>query len=91
MSKSSISRLEKLKAQQAKLAAQIQATEARLKTTERKQETRRKILVGSYYLEEARKNKELEALKKTMDTYLTRDSDRALFKLSETLNVIPRN
>lgn len=82
MSKTKISSLEKLKAQQAKLAARIQAAEARAKVSERKQETRRKILVGSYYLDEAKKNNKLETIKEAMSTYLKRESDRALFDLS---------
>ncbi len=83
MTKEKMSQLEKLKAQQAKIAARIQAAEARMKTSERKQDTRRKILVGSYYLDEARKNDQLESLKKTLDSYLKRNSDRALFELPE--------
>jgi large subunit ribosomal protein L7/L12 len=73
--------LKKLKDQQAKLAARIQAIESRAKSSERKQETRRKILVGSYYLEEAKKNDQLDPIKKIMDSYLKRNSDRALFEL----------
>lgn len=80
--KKALSSLEKLKAQQAKLAARIQAAEARVKVSERKQDTRRKILIGAYYLDEARKNHEgLEALKAKLDGYLKRDSDRKLFDL----------
>lgn len=74
--------LQKLKDQQAKLAARIQAIESRAKSSERKQDTRRKILVGSYYLEEAKKNDQLDPIKKIMDAYLKRNSDRALFELA---------
>lgn len=81
MSKATQSQLEKLKAQQAKLAARIQAVEARAKVSERKQETRRKILVGSYYLDDAIKHNRLDEIKKIMATYLTRESDRKLFDL----------
>ena len=77
-----LSKLEKLKAQQAKLAARIQAVEARVKVSGRKQDTRRKILVGACYLDEARKNEEgLAGLKEKLDGYLKRDSDRKLFDL----------
>lgn len=72
--------LEKLKAQRDKLNIKIQATEARSKVSERKKETRRKILVGSYYLDQARKNNQLEEIKKIMADYLTRESDRKLFE-----------
>lgn len=75
------SQLEKLKEQQSKLTARIQATEARIKVSERKQETRRKILVGSYYIDDARKNNNWDSIKKLMDNYLTRISDRTLFEL----------
>lgn len=86
MSKTASSQLEKLKAQQAKLAARIQAVEARAKVSERKQDTRRKILVGSYYLDEAKKNNQMEGIKKLMDSYLTRDSDRVLFDLPKLIS-----
>lgn len=79
---SSLSALEKLKAQRAKLEARIQAAEARSKSAERKQETRRKILVGSYYLDKAREEGKLNELKHRMADYLTRDSDRKLFDVS---------
>ena len=51
MTKSSTTRLERLKKQREKLDARIQATEARLKNSERKKDTRRKILIGAYYLD----------------------------------------
>lgn len=75
--------LEKLKHQQAQLTARIQAHEARAKEQERKKETRRKILVGAYYLDKARVSSEnFDKLKQDMDEYLTRNSDRALFDLA---------
>lgn len=78
-----ISTLERLKIQRDKLAAKIQQAEARTKTSERKKDTRRKILVGSYYLEEATKNKNMADIEKRMDDFLVRDSDRKLFDLAE--------
>jgi large subunit ribosomal protein L7/L12 len=78
---SNLPRLEKLKMKQAKLSAQIQAVEAREKFHERKKETRRKILLGSYYLEQFRQHNKTERLKEIMRNYLTRDSDRQLFDL----------
>jgi hypothetical protein len=80
-----MSSLEKLKTQQAKLTARIQAAEARTKVSERKQETRRKILVGSYYLDQARQNDQLDEIKKYMSGYLKRKSDRQLFELPELI------
>ncbi len=70
--------LERLKAQRDKLEARIQATEARSKTAERKKDTRRKILVGSYYLDQAQKNNQMGDITKQMDGYLKRNSDRKL-------------
>ena len=81
MEKSKKSSLERLKEQRDKINARIQAAEARSKTNERKTDTRRKILVGSYYLDQARENNQLGEVKKLMDKYLTRPSDRKLFDL----------
>ena len=78
-----LSPLEKLKAQQAVITARIQVMEARHKHAERKKETRRKILIGSYYLEQAIKNNNMEAIKNVMADYLTRNSDRKLFNLPD--------
>ena len=51
--------------------------------SKRKKDTRRKILIGSYYLEKAIKNNEMEKIKTLMADYLTRNSDRNLFDLPE--------
>lgn len=75
------SQLEKLKTQQTKIAARIQLMVAREKTSERKKETRRKILVGAYYLDQAALNNQFDAVKKLLDGYLKRNSDRKLFNL----------
>ncbi len=76
-----VTALERLKAQQAKLQARIQLMEARHKTSERKKDTRRKILIGAYYWEQAKEHNTQEDIKKIMDSYLTRNSDRQLFDL----------
>lgn len=89
MTQPSQSALERLKTQRAKLDSRIQAAEARAKASERKQETRRKILVGAYYLDEARKNGQFDALKKVMADYLKRNSDRALFDLPALVETKP--
>lgn len=73
--------LEKLKQQREQLNARIQAAEAREKSAERKRDARRKILVGAYYLDKARQDKTEAELVKTLDAFLTRDSDRSLFGL----------
>jgi len=74
-------RLQKLKEQKEKLNARIQLMENRKKNEERKKDTRRKILLGSYYLDHAQKNGTIEEIKKIMDSYLTREADRLLFDL----------
>jgi hypothetical protein len=47
---------------------------------ERAADTRKKILIGAYFLEVKYKGKE-EELTKIMDGFLIRDNDRALFGL----------
>lgn len=76
------SQLEKLKERKAQLDARIQMISARDSANERKRETRRKILVGAYYLDAARKQNNMEEIRKFMEQYLTRDADRKLFDLS---------
>jgi len=83
MSKSTLSTLEKLKVQQEKLTARIQAVEARTKESERKKDTRRKILVGSYYLDQAKQQNQMAEVQRIMATYLKRNSDRKLFDLPD--------
>ena len=75
-------RLESLKKQQEQLKAKIQALEAAESSRERKRETRRKILVGAYYLDKMRADNKFNELVSLMDGYLSRDSDRVLFNLS---------
>ena len=81
MAKLTKHRLERLMEQREKLNARIQSAEARLKSSERKQDVRKKILVGAYYLDEAAKNDNMDEIKSLMDKYLKRDLDRALFGL----------
>jgi hypothetical protein len=78
---SSRTRLDKLKKRQAQLKAQIQTLEAAEKARERKRETRRKILVGAFTLDQAREHGTVETLIQQLDHYLTREPDRALFEL----------
>jgi len=87
MSKLSKQALEKLKEQRDKLNARIQQKEARLKSSERKMDTRKKILIGSYFLDNAIKENKLDAIKSLMDKYLKRNSDRSLFDLE----LLPEN
>ena len=71
-------RKEKIESIKARLAKE----QALLRNEERKEETRRKILVGSFYLENSRKNPDdYKKLVERMDTFLTRDHDRKVFDL----------
>ena len=81
MSKELIDKLEKLKHKKAALDNKIKIIEARNKTKNRKLDTRRKILIGSYYLDKSMKDNSFDNLCKLMDLFLIRDSDRILFNL----------
>ena len=74
-------KLEVLKKKQVLLKARIQQMEAREKTTTKKQDLRRKILVGAFVLAEAEKGGGVTELYQKMDKFLVRNSDRVLFDL----------
>lgn len=78
-----IPRLERLKEKREIINARIQAIEARIKSSERKKDVRRKILVGAYYLDIAAKENKMDEIKKIMDGYLKRESDRELFGIDD--------
>ena len=73
--------LDKLMQKKQKLEQQIASAKARMKKKERIEDTRKKILVGAYFLEVKYKDKEDE-LVKLLDGFLVRDNDRALFGLA---------
>ena len=81
MEPSTLSNIEKLKRQKQVLEARIQKAEALQKQRDRKADTRRKILLGAYFLDKLRKDGTLEAIKPELDNFLTRNNDRALFGL----------
>lgn len=74
-------RIEQLKKKREQLDARIQKIEATQKAKEKKQDTRRKILVGAYYLDKAKKENRMDEVKHAMEEFLTRKSDRLLFEL----------
>lgn len=78
---SKIDRIALLKDKQSKIKARIQNLQASDKSKERKMETRRKVLVGAYYLEKAKESKKMDELNSLMDSYLSRNFDRVLFGL----------
>ena len=71
-------RIEKLIDKRKKIDAQIKLAEARDRTKQRKEEVRRKILVGAYYLEQARNSNKVDELATIMRHYLERDSDKKM-------------
>lgn len=81
MSQKSKMSLDKLKEQREKLNARILQQESRLKQNQRKIDTRKKILVGSYFLDQHKSDEKFNELKSLMENYLKRNSDRALFNL----------
>ncbi len=76
-----LKKLENLKKKQERLKVRIQTLEAAEKLRERKRDTRRKILIGAYYLDKAIQENKWDGIVKRMDVYLTRNSDRVLFDL----------
>lgn len=65
-----------------KLEAKIKMLKAHKKDQKHRNENRIKELVGTYYLQQARQDKNvMDALKKDMDAYLKNSSDRKLFDL----------
>ena len=75
-------RIEKLRAQKEALATRIRREEAKVRTRERKDDTRRKILAGAAVLDEAEQKPEFNAqLVKLLSRFLSRPDDRALFGL----------
>ena len=75
-----ISRLEALKKKQAQLQARIQKLEAMDKVKKRKEDTRRKILIGSYFIDKAMQDGTMDELYQGMQQYIKRDNDKVLFK-----------
>ena len=62
------------------ITAKMQKLEASAKVVTRKRGLQKKILVGSYFLEQASKNGTMDELKIAMLGYLKRTSDRKLFE-----------
>ncbi len=77
------SKLEQLLRKQEKLKAQIRREKNKLCQAERKQDTRRQILLGALMLDLMKKG-ELDEKKimKRLDSFLSRNTDRQLFDFS---------
>ena len=74
-------KVDSLKKKRDALNARIKLVSNREGQKNKKDLARRKILVGTYYLEYAEKTGGFEDLVKLMDGFLTRDSDRSVFGL----------
>ena len=80
--KKSTSDLELLKKKRDQLDARINDIKAREAMQERKDDTRRKILVGSYILDKHNKAGTIENIVRELDKFLAKPHDRALFGLA---------
>lgn len=76
-------RLKKLEERKREIEAKMQQIRARQSATERKKDTRRKVLAGAFLLEQVEKGEYSKSdFLRHMDAFLTRDIDRALFGIS---------
>lgn len=75
-------KLQKLKAKQEQLNAKIKLIEQREKEKVRKEETRKKILLGGMVMEGMQNSSEYESMiMKNVEKYLKSERDRKLFGL----------
>ena len=81
------SKADKIRQQMAQLAEQLKQAQAAEEQQKRKDDTRRKILVGSMVLSLVEQGKLFDqaALQKLLDEHLTRNADRKLFDLAPLL------
>jgi len=79
------SKLDLLKKKKEQLHTRIQKLESLQKSRERKRDTRRKILIGAYFIDKATEEGVLDSLFQQLDGYLKRNSDRELFCLEPLL------
>jgi predicted nucleic acid-binding Zn-ribbon protein len=75
-------KLKKLEEKKKQIDSQLVNIKQQLQQEERQKDTRRKILVGAFFLEKY-KNK-LPDLTKEIDSFLVRPQDRNLFGLSDS-------
>jgi len=75
--------LSKLLKQQAALEQKIKQESAKAKTQARRDETRRKVLVGAYVLKKHEEAGTLDVLKNELDKYLSKNPERRLFGLRD--------
>jgi hypothetical protein len=76
-------KIEQLKQQRERITKAIRAEENKLKDKERKDDTRRKILVGALIMTEAENDPALKSrIEQLLKDKLERNDDRALFNIS---------
>lgn len=73
-------KLQKLQARQAATVAMAQKLQSSIGVIKRKRDLQRKILVGTYYLDQAAQNGTIQELQNIMLSYLQKEKDKALFK-----------
>ena len=73
--------LEGLRKKQSQIEARIQMLQTKEQNQKRKEDTRRKILAGSYILDKYQKSGEYERLVVELDKFLFKKHDRELFGL----------
>ncbi|MFP4132560.1 MAG: hypothetical protein ACOC04_01535 [Halothece sp.] len=79
-------KLEKLQEDKKQKDEQIKQVKRKIKEEDKKKDTRRKLLIGAYCLSLLNDEKDVQIkdkmeLRKKMDQFLTKDSDRELFNL----------
>ena len=74
--------LKKLEEKKNQIQNQISNVKQRLQQEERQKDTRRKILVGAFFLEKYKDK--FPELVKQIDPFLSRPQDRALFGLNQS-------
>lgn len=79
--------LESLLEKRKELDARIKGLQARAAEQKRKEDTRRKILVGALVLDEHQKKRTMDTLVSQLDSFLNKDGDRALFGLAPKVKV----
>ena len=78
------SKLETLKAKKEQIDARIKNLESKERLKQKKQDTRRKILIGAMVTEQMGKNETTKSkILASLDGFLTRPMDRELFGLPE--------
>lgn len=75
-------KIQDLETKKDQLTARIQREKAKVRQTDRKRDTRRKIIAGALALEHAEIDPAFGSqLQKLIDQHVTREQDRALFNL----------